>query len=43
MHACDIPQYLIRQNSFWITSPRFTLANNLSYTYSISAWDLTGL
>ena len=31
MHACDIHQYLIRQNIFSTTSPKFTLANNFLY------------
>ena len=32
MHACNIRQYLIRKNVFCTISPKFTLANNLSYT-----------
>ena len=32
MHACDIHQYLVRQNVFYTILPKFTLANNLSYT-----------
>ena len=32
MHACDIRQYLIRQNVCCTISPNITLANISSYT-----------
>ena len=44
MHACDIRQYLIRQNVFCTILPRFTLTNNLSHTvisYDISSYNNT--
>ena len=34
MHACDIRQYLIRQNVLCTISPNITLANISSYTVS---------
>ena len=34
MHACDIRQYLIRQNVFCTISPNVTLAN-IQYVYTL--------
>ena len=38
MHACDICQYLIRQNDFCTISPNITIANISSYTVVKSSY-----
>ena len=36
MYACDIHQYLVRQNVFCTISPNITLTNISSYTVCIT-------
>ena len=42
MRACDIRQYLIRQNVFCTNSPNITLANILFYTVVVIKIYFTG-